>query len=148
MTNTNNNRALSGLPALPALPRLPRKAKTGVACCCGCAQPTRGGRFLPGHDARLHAWLIRVERGLVAADAVPEPHTAAVAAMLLLDPADRTAKALKAAGRTGGDVAPARKETAAEKKARKKAEKKAAAANAQQPAVETEQPAEQPAVEG
>ena len=24
-------------------------------CACGCGQPTKGGTFLPGHDAKLRA---------------------------------------------------------------------------------------------
>lgn len=30
-------------------------AKTPQACGCGCGGMTKGGRFLPGHDARFHA---------------------------------------------------------------------------------------------
>ena len=29
--------------------------KTPQACGCGCGGMTKGGRFLPGHDARFHA---------------------------------------------------------------------------------------------
>jgi hypothetical protein len=35
-------------------------ASTGGAfCLCGCGETTRGGRFKPGHDARLHGELKR-----------------------------------------------------------------------------------------
>lgn len=71
-----------GLPALPRLPRLPRKPKTPQICSCGCGQATRGGRFVPGHDARLHAWALRVERKQVKPSEVPAPHTQAVADLL------------------------------------------------------------------
>lgn len=33
------------------------------ACVCGCSGTTKGGRFLPGHDARLHGALKRVLKG-------------------------------------------------------------------------------------
>jgi hypothetical protein len=29
------------------------------SCLCGCGKTTRGGRFKPGHDARLHGELKR-----------------------------------------------------------------------------------------
>lgn len=51
----------TGLPALPRLPRT-RKPKTPKDCECGCGGQTKGGRFVPGHDARLHGWAVRVER--------------------------------------------------------------------------------------
>lgn len=65
---------------LPTLTKLPRKAKAPRPCECGCAVPTRGGRFLPGHDAILAAWALRVQRGAIAQ--APEPHTEAVADFL------------------------------------------------------------------
>lgn len=41
-------------------PRLPRPT-TGQCECCG--EPTRGGRFLPGHDARLKSRLRKAAKG-------------------------------------------------------------------------------------
>jgi hypothetical protein len=38
--------------------RAPRTAKTGT--CEHCGQPTRGGKFVPGHDAKLKGALARV----------------------------------------------------------------------------------------
>lgn len=35
--------------------RAPRVAKEPQECGCGCGGMTKGGRFLPGHDARFHA---------------------------------------------------------------------------------------------
>lgn len=35
--------------------RAPRAAKEPKECLCGCGGMTKGGRFLPGHDARYHA---------------------------------------------------------------------------------------------
>jgi hypothetical protein len=35
-----------------------------MMCRCGCGGWTRGGRFLPGHDARLKGQLLRAARGL------------------------------------------------------------------------------------
>jgi hypothetical protein len=34
---------------------MPRNTTTKEApvCLCGCGEPTKGGRFRPGHDARL-----------------------------------------------------------------------------------------------
>jgi hypothetical protein len=44
-------------------PRRPRRARvarpTSGICICGCDGPTKGGRFQPGHDARLKAQLRR-----------------------------------------------------------------------------------------
>jgi hypothetical protein len=53
----------SGLAVLPKLKRA-RKPKPPKDCECGCGLQTRGGRFLPGHDARLHGWALRIQRGL------------------------------------------------------------------------------------
>lgn len=33
----------------------PKAAKESRNCLCGCGGATKGGRFLPGHDARFHA---------------------------------------------------------------------------------------------
>lgn len=77
MANQNTNKATTNLPALPKLPKLPRKAKAkNTACGCGCGLMV-ARRFAPGHDGRLHAWVLRVERGLIAS--APAPHTDAVA---------------------------------------------------------------------
>lgn len=35
--------------------RKPKAAKAGQICGCGCKGTTKGGRFLPGHDARFHS---------------------------------------------------------------------------------------------
>ncbi len=80
---------------LPPMPRLPRerKPKAGRPCACGCADETRGGRFLPGHDARLYGWARRVERGVVALDDVPAPHTEAVRELLARQTAGSDKKA-------------------------------------------------------
>lgn len=71
----------TGLPALPKMPRA-RKPKPAQACGCGCGEMTRGGRFLPGHDARLHGWALRLERGLVKAADIPEGERKAAQAYL------------------------------------------------------------------
>jgi hypothetical protein len=39
--------------------KTPVKGRTPRPCLCGCGQTTRGGRFKPGHDARLHSELKR-----------------------------------------------------------------------------------------
>lgn len=80
---------------LPTLPPLPGKgkAKAPQKCACGCAELTKGGRFLPGHDAIRLAWAIRVERGIV--EEAPAPHTAAVAAFVKERAAERQRKEAK-----------------------------------------------------
>ena len=40
-------------------PSGPRKGRQPRPCLCSCGGTTRGGRFLPGHDARLHGELKR-----------------------------------------------------------------------------------------
>jgi hypothetical protein len=56
--------AIAKLPSLPALARSPRPL---VRCACGCFGLTQR-RFVPGHDAKLAAWVKRVERGVLGAD--------------------------------------------------------------------------------
>lgn len=68
------------LPALPPRPRSRRRASSGV-CLCGCGGRT-GGRFVPGHDAKLLAWALVVEAGRL--DVAPAPHTHAVAVEVAL----------------------------------------------------------------
>lgn len=36
-------------------PQRKRRAKVGQPCQCGCGGVTKGGKFLPGHDAKLAA---------------------------------------------------------------------------------------------
>lgn len=36
-------------------PKRAARAKDPRDCECGCGEQTKGGRFRPGHDARLHA---------------------------------------------------------------------------------------------
>lgn len=54
----------TGLPKLPAIKRA-RKPKPPQNCACGCGGQTKGGRFIAGHDARLHGWALRIQRELV-----------------------------------------------------------------------------------
>ena len=61
----------TGMPALPKMPRV-RKPKPAQDCACGCGNQTKGGRFIPGHDARLHGWALRVERGICTLEQVAE----------------------------------------------------------------------------
>lgn len=72
----------SALPTLPPLPRGARKSKPPQECGCGCGNKTRGGKYVPGHDARLAAWALRVERQILKIDEVPEMHREAVRRML------------------------------------------------------------------
>ena len=57
---------MAGLPPLPKIPKSSRKSKPPKPCECGCGGMTKGGRFIPGHDAYLHALALRVERGIIA----------------------------------------------------------------------------------
>lgn len=43
--------------------KAPKAEKVGQACLCGCGGMTKGGRFLPGHDARWHG---RVKQAMAA----------------------------------------------------------------------------------
>lgn len=43
-------------------PRAKRAAKTPAACICECGGTTKGGRFLPGHDAKLKSRLLSTMR--------------------------------------------------------------------------------------
>ena len=45
-----------------AKPRAKAKAKQPQKCECGCGKLTKGGRFLPGHDARLHSRLLKAAK--------------------------------------------------------------------------------------
>ena len=60
-----------GLAPLPALPKAARKPKPTKPCACGCGLSTRSTWF-PGHDARHHGWVLRVLRGVVALEQVPD----------------------------------------------------------------------------
>lgn len=54
----------------PRTPR-PRPTAGGQPCRCKCGGTTKGGRFLPGHDARFHAAEKRIAAGTgTAADKV------------------------------------------------------------------------------
>jgi len=74
--------------------KTPRKVRTARPCLCSCGGTTRGGRFLPGHDAKLRSELVAqikkgdvllrseritpeqrryaVERGLAGPEVLPE----------------------------------------------------------------------------
>ena len=47
------------------MPRNTKQAATidGPKCLCGCGDVTKGGRFLPGHDARYKSALVNKARG-------------------------------------------------------------------------------------
>lgn len=56
MTKKNNVK----MPALPALPT--SRTASYSRCACGCQGLTQA-TFMPGHDSKLKAYVIRVERG-------------------------------------------------------------------------------------
>lgn len=65
------------LPALPKMPRV-RKPKPEVPCACGCGLTTRRV-WHPGHDARHHGWVRRVQAGIVTLEQIPEGERQVVA---------------------------------------------------------------------
>lgn len=69
------------LPALPKLPKAARKPKPLHACSCGCGGTTFG-KFCPGHDSRLHGWVLRVEKAVVKLADIPDGQRQAVEAAL------------------------------------------------------------------
>lgn len=61
-----------------AAPKAPKEKKLSTTqdCLCGCGKET-GGKFRPGHDARVKGMLYKVERGLEKFENLPEalkPH--------------------------------------------------------------------------
>jgi hypothetical protein len=64
-------RAAAAAMAMPKLPKMPRKPKAAdMPCGCGCGKLV-ARRFAPGHDATLHAWVLRVNRGVIKASDIP-----------------------------------------------------------------------------
>lgn len=47
--------------AKEAKPKAEKKAATPQDCLCGCGGQTKGGRFIPGHDARYHSRIRALE---------------------------------------------------------------------------------------
>lgn len=50
------------------------KKKTPKPCFCGCGQITKGGKFIPGHDAKLVSALIESAGGIESMRAIIEGH--------------------------------------------------------------------------
>lgn len=67
-----------GVLAAPPKPPRKRKAKAPKDCACGCGAQTKGGRFLPGHDSKLLAWVGAVERGQITLAQIPSGQREAV----------------------------------------------------------------------
>jgi hypothetical protein len=44
-------------------------------CICGCDQPTKGGRFLPGHDQKLRAAIEHAAGGIEELRSIVEKAT-------------------------------------------------------------------------
>lgn len=68
-----------GRPKLPPLPRKAGSPKPLVDCACGCGLKTRS-KFAPGHDSRLRGWSLRVARGFIKMDEIPDGERQAVEA--------------------------------------------------------------------
>ena len=77
------NPTMAELPPLPKMPSAsrPRKQKPLVACACGCGGETRS-IWVPGHDAYVKGWALRVERELCKMSDVPEAQRTAVKAII------------------------------------------------------------------
>lgn len=71
---------MTPLPKMPRLKRLP-KAKTND-CRCGCGTKT-ANKFAPGHDSRLKGWMLRIERGLLKLEDIPDGERQAVEAAIV-----------------------------------------------------------------
>jgi len=56
---------------MPALPKLSGKSGIAHACVCGCGRLTKSTWF-PGDDGRATGWAVRIEKGILAMDDVPE----------------------------------------------------------------------------
>lgn len=130
-------KALGRTDALPTELRvqIPRANRPGRECECGCGETTGGGRFRPGHDARLKSQLL----GESAKGSQPATdRLVALGWYTAAELADRrAAKAKKAEKAVASAVAEAKtKEVAPRRsKAQIARDKKAAAAKAaQQPA--------------
>ena len=50
---------------------MPRKMRP-KACGCGCGGITKGGEFLPGHDAKLYSAILDKAGGLLELKAITE----------------------------------------------------------------------------
>lgn len=68
--------------ALPSRSPPRNRRREPRACECGCGGSTQR-RFMPGHDAILRAWRIRVERGVIRLDEIPHDGIRASVARVL-----------------------------------------------------------------
>ena len=78
---------------LPSLPRSNRRNKPVVPCACGCGGGTKS-RWVPGHDGRATGWAVRIERGLLTIDEVPENERPG-AVIMVRERAERNARAAR-----------------------------------------------------
>lgn len=53
---------------------MPRKPKLPAPCSCGCGGMTKGGKYLPGHDAKLVSAIIEAVGSLEALRDLAEGH--------------------------------------------------------------------------
>jgi len=81
---STKTKALAALPAMPSKNRGRNAAPQN--CGCGCGALTQGGRFIPGHDARLLGWAIRIDRGFATDGITPGELRAAKAFIAGHDP--------------------------------------------------------------
>lgn len=63
---------LSGAAAKAKANAKPKAEKTVRPCTCGCGEET-SAYFVPGHDARFKAWMVKIERGKMEVKDLPKP---------------------------------------------------------------------------
>lgn len=54
--------------------KLQERSEQMTICLCGCEGPTKGGKFLPGHDQKLRAAIEAEVGGLESLRAIAEAH--------------------------------------------------------------------------
>lgn len=68
------------MPKMPTMKRA-RKQKPLRDCACGCGRQTKGTWF-PGDDGRATGWALRIAKGLLTIEDVPENERAGAVLML------------------------------------------------------------------
>lgn len=125
----------ASVPVLPVLPRSASRRGGSGTCLCGCPGTT-GGRFVPGHDSKLLAWVLHVERGTVTLDATGLHKESVQVEMALRAAAGLTGKGHTKALITSADLTNGVKTVKARKASKPRARKVAAEVAAETAATE------------